>query len=187
MPGTSGPKALISNRTCGMEEIFLKQRSRQLATSVLTTNRHAPSRPALGPRPHFPSVPMMACLDPKRAHSSRDDIKGPRMISEKKWSLDSITDETYRTKFVALPKIIAEWTAEYGGLAGKEILDFGCGEATAALGMTLQYGPQASCRSRDSTGGVGSLPSPGSRPTAIAESSREPFASVCCAGIDAQS
>ncbi|HUJ11305.1 MAG TPA: class I SAM-dependent methyltransferase [Verrucomicrobiae bacterium] len=32
--------------------------------------------------------------------------------------------------------------AEHGGLAGKDILDFGCGEATAALGIALQYEPR---------------------------------------------
>jgi SAM-dependent methyltransferase len=55
------------------------------------------------------------------------------------WSLDRISDETYRQKFTYLPSILQDWMAPYGGLHGKEILDFGCGEATTAMGVALQY------------------------------------------------
>jgi SAM-dependent methyltransferase len=55
------------------------------------------------------------------------------------WSLDRITDDTYRQKFVYLPWIIQDWMTPYGGLEGKEIFDFGCGEASTAIGVALQY------------------------------------------------
>lgn len=55
------------------------------------------------------------------------------------WSVDAITDDTYRTKFTYLPQIIGEWVAEHGGLSGKDILDFGCGEATTAIGVALRH------------------------------------------------
>ena len=84
----------------------------------------------------------MTGLDPERARSPRRDIKGLKMKSEKKRFLETMTDEAYRTKILTLPKIIAEWMSEHGGLAGKDILDFGCGEAAAALGIALHYEPR---------------------------------------------
>jgi SAM-dependent methyltransferase len=60
----------------------------------------------------------------------------------KQWSAHSIADQTYRSKFIDLPRIISEWTSEYFSLEGKDILDFGCGEATTALGMALQKAPR---------------------------------------------
>jgi len=58
------------------------------------------------------------------------------------WNLSQISDEVYKTKFSSLPSIISDWTGEFGGLAGKDILDFGCGEATTALGIALQHNPK---------------------------------------------
>jgi len=58
------------------------------------------------------------------------------------WSTSTISDSTYRSKFVDLPRIISEWSAEYFSLEDKNILDFGCGEATTALGMALQKAPR---------------------------------------------
>jgi len=58
------------------------------------------------------------------------------------WSIDKIQDDVYRTKFVELPRIINEWTEPYGGITGKTILDFGCGEATTAIGLALKYEPK---------------------------------------------
>src|SRR5207248_9362017 len=55
------------------------------------------------------------------------------------WSLDRITDETYREKFTTVPRIIEDWMAEHGGLEGKDILEFGCGEGTTALAIALQH------------------------------------------------
>ncbi len=56
------------------------------------------------------------------------------------WSAESITDDVYRTKFLNVPDIIAEWTEPHGGLSGRDILDFGCGEATMAMGVALRHG-----------------------------------------------
>jgi len=54
------------------------------------------------------------------------------------WSVESIRDETYRTKFVNLPDSIDDWTRPYGGLNGATVLDFGCGEGTTAIGIALR-------------------------------------------------
>ena len=56
------------------------------------------------------------------------------------WSVERIKDETYRTKFIDVPKTIADWLVDHGGISGRDVLDFGCGEATAALGIALQHG-----------------------------------------------
>ena len=53
---------------------------------------------------------------------------------------DRLTDPVYRQKFFAVTDVIAEWVSNHGGLAGRDILDFGCGEATMALGIALRYG-----------------------------------------------
>lgn len=53
------------------------------------------------------------------------------------WCPETISNETYRTKFNNLPGIIGDWLSDHGGLAGREILDFGCGEATTALAIAL--------------------------------------------------
>jgi 2-polyprenyl-3-methyl-5-hydroxy-6-metoxy-1,4-benzoquinol methylase len=63
----------------------------------------------------------------------------PASVLDQSWSLDRITDDTYRQKFTDVPAIIRDWMAPHGGLAGKEILDFGCGEGTAAMGIALQH------------------------------------------------
>lgn len=55
------------------------------------------------------------------------------------WDEGSISDETFRTKLTNLPEIIASWVSEYGGIAGKDVLDFGCGQATTALGLALRH------------------------------------------------
>ena len=55
------------------------------------------------------------------------------------WSLDSIKDEAYRAKFVSIPKVISDWTGKYFELEGKDVLDFGCGEGTSAMGIALSY------------------------------------------------
>jgi 2-polyprenyl-3-methyl-5-hydroxy-6-metoxy-1,4-benzoquinol methylase len=51
-------------------------------------------------------------------------------------------DETYRAKFLNVPDIIADWVRDHGGLEGRRILDFGCGEATMALGIALRHGAE---------------------------------------------
>lgn len=58
------------------------------------------------------------------------------------WS-NVIRDDVYKTiRFVSLPNIISDWTCEYGGIRGRDILDFGCGEGTTAIGLALQHGPK---------------------------------------------
>jgi SAM-dependent methyltransferase len=55
------------------------------------------------------------------------------------WDEGSISDETFRTKLTTLPEIIGSWVEKYGGLAGKDVLDFGCGHAITALGIALRH------------------------------------------------
>ncbi len=58
------------------------------------------------------------------------------------WSAETITDPTYRAKFIDVPNVIASWLEGHGGLEGRDILDFGCGEATMALGIALRFRPR---------------------------------------------
>jgi len=53
-----------------------------------------------------------------------------------------ISDPLYKEKFINIPRIIADWAADHGGIAGKDILEFGCGEGTLALGLALRSGAQ---------------------------------------------
>jgi cyclopropane fatty-acyl-phospholipid synthase-like methyltransferase len=55
------------------------------------------------------------------------------------WSITTITDPTYRTKFFGVADVIADWLKDRGGLEHRDILDFGCGEGTTALGIALRY------------------------------------------------
>lgn len=54
------------------------------------------------------------------------------------WSDENISDDVYRTKFKVLPDIIRSWVTVDGNLQDQNILDFGCGEGTTALGFALQ-------------------------------------------------
>lgn len=45
-----------------------------------------------------------------------------------------------RSKFLELPYYLHLWTKDYGGLKGKKVLDFGCGEGTSAAGIALLHG-----------------------------------------------
>ncbi|HDR9278182.1 hypothetical protein VI03_18725 [Burkholderia vietnamiensis] len=54
------------------------------------------------------------------------------------WSIDNISNPTYRLKFLDIPDVIEDWLQPYGGLAAKDVLEFGCGEATMALAMALR-------------------------------------------------
>ena len=58
------------------------------------------------------------------------------------WSIEKIQDPLYRTKFVTVPDIISDWLSETGGVYKKDVLEFGCGEGTMALGMALRKQPQ---------------------------------------------
>jgi hypothetical protein len=50
--------------------------------------------------------------------------------------------EVYQQKFFFLPDMIRNWVSELCPLHGAEILDFGCGEANTALGITLRFHEQ---------------------------------------------
>ncbi|HEY0182690.1 MAG TPA: class I SAM-dependent methyltransferase [Rhodopila sp.] len=63
-------------------------------------------------------------------HEGTAEIRTPRQP----------VDAVYQNKFVGVPDVIAEWVREHGGLAGRDVLDFGCGEATMALGIALRHG-----------------------------------------------
>jgi cyclopropane fatty-acyl-phospholipid synthase-like methyltransferase len=56
------------------------------------------------------------------------------------WSPDTIKGATFRPKLNEVPDVIADWVREHRELSGGDVLDFGCGEATAALGIALRYG-----------------------------------------------
>lgn len=53
-----------------------------------------------------------------------------------------LEDANLKAKLYTLPQIINDWLAPYGGLAGKRVLDFGCGVGEMAAGMALGYGAE---------------------------------------------
>lgn len=59
-----------------------------------------------------------------------------QILTSETWNKSKISDPVYEQKFNYLPSIISEWV---GGLQNKDVLDFGCGEATTALGVALQH------------------------------------------------
>ena len=63
------------------------------------------------------------------------------MKSAQQWSLDHCKNDQYRHKFTTVVRILSEWFEPYGGFAGKDVLEFGCGEGTVALGVALQHRP----------------------------------------------
>jgi SAM-dependent methyltransferase len=56
------------------------------------------------------------------------------------WLGHKIQDSLFRSKFVHVPDIISEWLSESGGVHNRDVLEFGCGEGTMALGMALRKG-----------------------------------------------
>ncbi|MGF7136723.1 cyclopropane fatty-acyl-phospholipid synthase-like methyltransferase [Paraburkholderia sp. EB58] len=58
------------------------------------------------------------------------------------WSVAEIRDPTFRAEFLDIPRVLADWTAEYGGLRNRDILDFGCGEGASSLGIALCHQPR---------------------------------------------
>jgi SAM-dependent methyltransferase len=76
---------------------------------------------------------LFACLVDKR-HGG--------MEIKRTWSLDLCRNDQYRHKFTDVVRILAEWFEPYGGFEGKDILEFGCGEGTVALGLALQHRPR---------------------------------------------
>ncbi len=55
------------------------------------------------------------------------------------WSAETIADKSFRDKFEFVPGKLGEWLAAHGGLDGKDILDFGCGDATSVLSLALRF------------------------------------------------
>jgi len=54
----------------------------------------------------------------------------------------STEDGGFRARFVDVPATVADWLAPYAVLEGAEVLDFGCGEGIAALGLAMRFGPK---------------------------------------------
>lgn len=52
---------------------------------------------------------------------------------------ETLLSEQERAKFSLVPTIIEQWMSDAGGLAGRKILDFGCGEGTSAAGVSLLF------------------------------------------------
>jgi SAM-dependent methyltransferase len=50
-------------------------------------------------------------------------------------------DPSLAHKFCDIPDIVESWLASYGGLAGRDILDFGCGFGETAAGIALTFNP----------------------------------------------
>src|SRR5688572_25303902 len=48
---------------------------------------------------------------------------------------------SFRSKFLNLPYYIGLWAERVGGLAGKRVLDFGCGYGETALGVAVFHLP----------------------------------------------
>lgn len=53
-----------------------------------------------------------------------------------------IQDPTFRAEFIDVPNVLADWTQAHGGLGGKDVLDFGCGEGATTLGVALNHCPR---------------------------------------------
>jgi cyclopropane fatty-acyl-phospholipid synthase-like methyltransferase len=58
------------------------------------------------------------------------------------WSLDFCRNDRYRRRLIDVVRVMRDWLAPYGGFEGKDVLDFGAGEATQALGIALQCSPR---------------------------------------------
>jgi len=39
-----------------------------------------------------------------------------------RWSIDRISNDAFRQKFIGVPDIIAEWAREHGRLEGRDVL-----------------------------------------------------------------
>jgi SAM-dependent methyltransferase len=67
----------------------------------------------------------------------------------KMWSINPAVEETalsldkeMRAKFHDIPSYLHQWTIPYGGLAGKRVLDFGCGSGMSAAGAAILGGAE---------------------------------------------
>jgi SAM-dependent methyltransferase len=52
-------------------------------------------------------------------------------------SLAEAAPAEIRHKLIDLPRIISDWVAPHGGLAGKRLMDFGCGRGDMAAGLAF--------------------------------------------------
>lgn len=59
------------------------------------------------------------------------------MDSHRFQSLAEAAPPDLRQKLLTLPGIIADWVAPHGGLAGRKIMDFGCGLGELAAGLAF--------------------------------------------------
>jgi SAM-dependent methyltransferase len=50
-------------------------------------------------------------------------------------------DANFVSKFLDIPYYLSLWSEDIGGLAGKRILDFGCGFGEPAAGVSLFHNP----------------------------------------------
>ncbi len=55
------------------------------------------------------------------------------------WRTDQFVTEQFRSSFLDVPTILDDWMSQQGGLSGKAVLDFGCGECVSGLGVALKY------------------------------------------------
>lgn len=53
-----------------------------------------------------------------------------------------LDDPHFKARFVDVPAIVRDWFAPYAPVEGAELLDFGCGEGIAALGLALGFRPK---------------------------------------------
>jgi SAM-dependent methyltransferase len=72
---------------------------------------------------------------------STDKLASNTLESNTGWSIDRCHSDIYRNKHLNVVRILDEWFEPHGGLAGKDVLEFGCGEGTVALGLALQKKP----------------------------------------------
>ncbi len=63
-------------------------------------------------------------LSPDAYLARRSEILDPRLVA----------------KMYAVPQVVSEWLAPFGGLADKRVLDFGCGFGETAAGIALGHG-----------------------------------------------
>ncbi len=87
---------------------------------------------------------MLPCFQELTAAAPAHMLTGGRTPTETEsveiQFLDSASS-VYRHKLVNVVQVIVDWCEPYGGVAGRDILELGCGEGTMALGMALQHSP----------------------------------------------
>jgi SAM-dependent methyltransferase len=95
----------------------------------VTTHEPGPARVVFSPVGYKLARRVASWVDAKR-------IEG-------RWSPKLGGDETFRAKFLTVPEILDSWISQHRSFRDADVLDFGCGEGTAALGLALNYGPRS--------------------------------------------